>query len=440
VSSVPIVENLRVQEVTAAARLADLQGTHAAGHPLVIDAAQALAKIREHLRDESLRAAKQLDIQTREAQSNEAQLQQRLDELTSVRHDENRLLPKLRQLEAEQASARTVYDTFEKGWYRALVQDGVPSPKGRVIQAATPTDWPAFPNVPILLAAIFVASVMVGVAVVFVFEARDKSFHTAEEIEDEVGLPVLGMSLLAPAGLRRFIGRRTPVSQQMLAKPNSALSESVRFVRSAITFAHSDQQPKVVMVTSAVPGEGKTTFALMLARLSAQSGKRVLAIEAETRRPSFGRDLSPLPKKGLTEYLTGRATFEEVLGMDRESGLHFIATRERGKFGNDLLSSAQMAALLERARQDYDFVVVDTPPSTVVADAFELGRLADSVVLVVKWACTPRHIVAQAARKLRAANIPLVGTVLTQVDTARYAAYGHGQLPYQYAKAYYITH
>lgn len=439
VASAPVVENLRIQEVTAAAHLAELSGTYAAGHPLVIDAKNVLAKLRDRLNEEAGRAVKQLEVQMHQAQASEAQLEARLNQLTDVRHGENRVMPRLQQLESEQASAKAIYTTFQQGLYRALVEDGVPSPRGRIIQYADPVDWPSFPNIPIFMAVIFIASVMVGVGVVFVVEAQDKSFHTAGELEEEVGVPVLGMTLLAPASLRRFIGRRTPVSQQILAEPNSAMSEAVRFVRSAITFVQPERPPKVVMVTSAVSGEGKTTFALMLARLSAQAGKRVLVIEAEMRRPTFGRELGRLPAKGLTEYLLGRAAFDEVLGIDEASGAHFIAVRERGIFSSELLGSPQMAALLSEVRADYDLIVLDTPPATVVADAFEIRHAIDAAILVAKWGSTPRHLVSEATRKLRSANVPLVGAVMTQVDAARYGAYGHGPLPYQYAKAYYTA-
>jgi capsular exopolysaccharide synthesis family protein len=439
VASAPVVENLRIQEVTAAARLAELSGTYAGGHPLIVDAKNALNKLREQLKTEAQRAVRQLEVQMHQAQASEAQLQARLDRLTDVRHGENRVLPRLHQLEAEQASARSIYNTFQTGLYRAIVEDGVPVARGRIIQRAYPTDWPSFPNIPIYMAVIFVASVMVGVGAVFAVEARDKSFRTADALEEALGLPVLGITLLAPRRLLRLVRRRAPISREVVAEPTSAMSEAVRQARTAIALTRRERPPKVVMIASAVPGEGKTTFALMLARLSAQAGKRVLAIEAELRKPTFAKEFDRLPEKGLAEHLLGRAALEEVIGVDPASGVNFIAVRERSKSAAELLGSPQMAALLRQVRGDYDLVVLDTPPAMIVADAFELGHAVDSTVLVVKWGSTPRHMVLDAARKLRAAGVPLDGAVMTQVDSRRYASYGHGQLPYEYAKAYYAT-
>ncbi|HXJ03143.1 MAG TPA: polysaccharide biosynthesis tyrosine autokinase [Micropepsaceae bacterium] len=434
VAAAPVVENLRVQELTAAAQLASLKGTYGERHPLVVSATNALQELRTRLTEEASRALSQLDVQMHAAQTNEAQLQTRMNELTSVRSAETRVLPQLRQLESEQTAAKTVYDTFVQGLLRATSQDGVPVPKGRIIQHADTVDWPTFPNVPIAMAIILVAGAMIGVGVVYALEAADKSFRSADEIEENIRLPVLGLTLLAPRNMARKRGR---VSHNVVTEPVSALSETVRQVRTAITFSRGDRQPKVVMVTSAVPGEGKTTFALMMARQSALAGNRVIVVEAEMRKPTFDKDLDPMPAKGLGHYLLNRATLDEIVGIDSTSGVHFIAARERSALSGELLASPKMTTLLRELGTRYDFIVLDTPPVTIVADALQLGAVIDAAVLVVKWNSTPRYLVGDAAKKLRAANVPVVGAVMTQVDARRYKFYGQGALPYEYAKAYY---
>lgn len=440
VADAAVVENARVQEAAAAAHLAELTATYGDRHPLVIAAKGELEQLHQRLNDEVARTLKQLDVQMRQAQTNEVQLQARLDQLTKIRHTESSVLPGLEELETEQTAAKTIYDAFVQGSYRAVTQDGVPTRKGQIIQHADPVDWPTFPNTPIFMAVIFIASTMIAIAIAYVFEAGDKSFRSAGDLEAVGSLPVLGITLLAArSGIGRLIQRRAPVSHQILAQPNSALSETVRLVGTAIAFSRTERPPKIIMVTSAVPGEGKTTFALMLARLSAQSGKRVLVIEAEMRQPSFSAELSSIPAKGLAEYLVGRATLDEVTGIDAASGAHFIAVRERSKFPSELLGSAQMRTLLHQASLAYDLVVLDTPPVTITADALQLGDAIDAGILVVKWGGPPQHFVLDAIKKLRAANVPLAGAVMTQVDGRRYGSYGLGQLPFDYAKSYYAA-
>lgn len=436
VAAVPLVETLRVQETTAEAQLASLLGTYGPKHPLVASAKEELAKIRERLAEEARRAVTQLDFQLRAARSTEAQLQGRIDQLTTVRSGETRALPELEELEAQQAAATLVYDAFVQGLTRAATQDGVPTPKGRIIQKADILDYPTFPNVPLFMIIIVVAAVMISGAIVFGLEASDKSFHTPDQIEDSLRLPVLGMSLLSHAA-PRLIGKRNPVSRRIVTEPNSAAAEAVRMTRTAITLARNESQPKVILVTSATSGEGKTTLALMLARQAALSGKRAISIEAELRNPSFGRELGELPKRGLVDYLMERAGVEDIIGTDEASGAHFIAAGGGGAKCPERLESPRMEMLMSRLRNDYDLIVIDTPPVTVVADAFQLRRLVDVAVLVVKWGSTPRHLVAEAVRKLRLASVPLIGVVLSQVDERQYRFFGQGALPHQYASEYY---
>jgi len=434
VTAAPVVENLRVQEATAAAQLASLLGAYGERHPLVISARNGLEELRTRLTNEAGRALDQFDVQLRQAKANEEQIQGRMNQLTRARTGETNALPRLRQLESEQAAAKSVYDAFVQGQFRAASQDGVPLPKGRVVQQAHTVDAPTFPNVRIAMAVISSAAVMIGFAVVYALEAADMSFRTAEQLERGLKLQVLGLTLRVPRSAASSRGR---VSASIVANPMSAMSETVRLTRTALTHSRGDRNPKVVMVTSAAPGEGKTTFALMMARQTALAGRRVIAVEAELRRPTFAQELDAMPVKGLGDFLAGRATLDEIIGVDTASGVHFIAAGSRNGVAGEPLALPIMGTLLHELSERYDFIVIDTPPASIVADALQMGTAIDAAVLVVKWNATPRYLVRDAVKKLRAAQVPLTGAVMTQVDARRYRFFGQGPLPYQYAKAYY---
>jgi len=293
VAAAPVVENIRVQEATAAAQLASLQGTYGPRNPLVASAKNQVDQLHQRLSEEAQRAAQQLGAQTRQAQAGERQLQARLNELTSKRTVESRTMSKLGQLVSAQTAAKTVYDAFVQGLYRAAAQNGVPTARGRIVQYADTVDWPTFPNITMMMALVLLFAVMAATGIVYALEAADQSFHNAGQIETATGLTVLGMTLFAQSPSKRIARRdRFAVSRRMITESSSALSESVRLTRAAMTFSRGDWPSKVVMITSAVPGEGKTSFALMLARQSAATGSRVIVIEAELRRPKFGRELS----------------------------------------------------------------------------------------------------------------------------------------------------
>ena len=155
------------------------------------------------------------------------------------------------------------------------------------------------------------------------------------------------------------------------------------------------------------------------------------------RRPKFGRELQPLPPKGLTDYLMSRATLDEIIGVDAISGMHVIAAGNFDHGFGELLGSARMAALLHSLSAQYDLVLIDTPPAAIVADALQLSGFIDAAILLVKWASTPKHLVLDGLKKLRSAKAPLVGVVMTQVDAQKYKLYGQGALPYDYARSYY---
>ena len=445
VAAAPLVENVREQEAAAAAQLASLRGTYGERHPLVASAKKQLEEIHQRLGDEVQNALREFDVQVRQSQSNEQQLQGRIDQLVGTRTGESRTLSQLGQLTSAQAAAKAVYDTFVQGNFRAASQNGVPTARGRVVQRADVQDWPSFPNVPIFMAVISIAALMIAIGTVYALEAADKSFRTSAEIENATGLRVLGMTLAAPgrtlfAAARSFGAKQmvVPISRLMITEPTSALSESLRLTRAAIASSHPDRLAKTVMVTSAVPGEGKTTFALMLGRQSASTGNRTIVVEAEMRQPRFARDLHPLPPKGLSDYLTSRATLDEIIGVDAISGMHFIAAGESDHGFGEMLGSARMSALLHSLAAQYDLVLIDTPPAAIVADALTLSGLVDATILLVKWASTPRHLVLDGFRKLRSVNAPLIGVVMTQVDPRKYKLYGQGTLPYEYARNYYV--
>ncbi|HWU54915.1 MAG TPA: GumC family protein, partial [Rhizomicrobium sp.] len=199
VAAAPLVESVREQEATAAAQLASLQGTYGSRHPLVVSAKSQLDELRVRLNDEVQRAIQQLDVQVRQSQVNEQQLQVRINQLTSARNGENRNLPQLRQLDSAQTAAKTVYDAFMQGVYRAAAQNGVPTARGRIVQYADTADWPTFPNIPIFMAVISIAAMLIAAGVVYALEATDHSFHSAAEVEDIARLQVLGMTLTAPS-------------------------------------------------------------------------------------------------------------------------------------------------------------------------------------------------------------------------------------------------
>jgi capsular exopolysaccharide synthesis family protein len=273
---------------------------------------------------------------------------------------------------------------------------------------------------------------MVSLAIVFVLEFLHKGFRAAQQIEAAFGVPVIGMVPLVKSS---GVGDRHP-SSYALEHPFSTFTEAVRLIRSATGLSEVDGLPRVVLVTSAVPDEGKTALALTLGRIGAAAGERALVIDCDLRVPSVATDLGRTCRNGLTEMLTGEASISEVVQIDPVSGLRFIPAG-RGSFDAiELLSSGRMQSIIAAARRVSDTVILDSPPVTLVSDPLALSRVADMVLMVVRWDRTPRSLVAEAIKKLAAAKALPSGIVLSQVNLARHASYGFGDFPYRYLKGY----
>jgi capsular exopolysaccharide synthesis family protein len=178
-----------------------------------------------------------------------------------------------------------------------------------------------------------------------------------------------------------------------------------------------EERPKVVLVTSSLPGEGKTTLALSLARLVARSG-RVLVVDLDLRQPNVHRQLGAEPSAGVVEYVAGERTLDEVVRHDPASGLDYVPVGGRTTDPTELVESDRLRDLVEAGRARYDRVVIDSAPVGIITDTRIVARLADRLLYVARWARTPGSVARDGLQRLRDAGIEPAGAVLTQAETS----------------------
>jgi capsular exopolysaccharide synthesis family protein len=259
---------------------------------------------------------------------------------------------------------------------------------------------------------------MVGVFTAFGMERLDSGFRTGEKFEKLLKVPVLGLEPNMSAGeLPHDIVVRRPVSPY---------AEAIRSIRTALRYSDVDTPPKVVMVTSSLPNEGKTVFAVSLARSVAQAGGKALLIDCDLRRPSIGKLFGVEADPGLLAFFDDRADKSEVVKIDPDSGLHFIPVSSGTSNPQDLLGSKHMKALIDVMRDRYDLIVLDTPPLLTLSDGVVLSHSADATIFLVRWAQTPRSVVSEALKSFRAIGGKLAGVVLSRVDMRSHATYAYG--------------
>lgn len=317
-------------------------------------------------------------------------------------------------LKREVDTNRQLYDGLLQRYKEVGVAGDVRSNNISIIDRAEVPTWRFKPSLTRNLAIGLLLGLMLGVLVALVLEFLDDTLKTPEDIEQRLKLAVLGI-------IPRLV-KQSP--EEAVKDPRSAFSESYRSVRTALQFSTDQGVPRVLLITSAGSGEGKSTTALTLARNFAQLGKRVLLIEGDLRNPSLHKTLGIRPEVGLSNLLAGAATvFEAVLTTDDER-LEVILAGPLPPNPAELLSGSKLVSLLTIAAQHYDQVIIDGPPIMGIADAPILANAADGTMMVVHSGKT-RIATAQAAvKRLHAARAHIVGSLLAQYD-AKVAGYGY---------------
>ena len=265
---------------------------------------------------------------------------------------------------------------------------------------------------------------LLALAMVFLFERLNNSFRSTEELESRTGQAVIGTIPMAPETRRRAF------LQYLIDKPTSSVAEAIRNLRTSILLANVDNPPQVIMLTSALPGEGKTTCCIALAQISKALGKRVLLVECDLRRRTF-RHYFDLPVHGgLLSVLSGANSFEDVVHHDEDSGLHVLPGEESSVNAADVFASHRFTEFIIEMRKEFDFIFIDTPPVLAVPDARVIAQNSDAVIFCVRWNKTAREAVVEGLRFFAQIHVKVAGLVLSQVNVNKMARYGYSSYGY----------
>lgn len=256
---------------------------------------------------------------------------------------------------------------------------------------------------------------MGGFAISAAAASLDRSFRSPGEVEDMTGLPVLGAIPFQPEP-------DGDVFDHVLLHPRSPAAEAVRGLRAGLLFAHVDRPAQVVLVTSSLPGEGKSTTGVLLAMASAQAGRSTILVDCDLRRSTLSGMLGAVSvaRGGLRAILDGTTALEHACLTDPETGLAILPTRAEPDTGAltapDALTSRRFGELLTLLRERYEFVVLDAPAALQVGDARLLARHADATLYCIRWGDTPREAVYGGLRALAMTRSGVTGAVLTMID------------------------
>jgi capsular exopolysaccharide synthesis family protein len=433
----PLIQTLRQQESKLLSTLAELRTQYRDNHPKVKDALDELQDIRGKIRAALAHAGQNLRNQYELARLREQRLVEEQARLQSVIQAQRETSLERAALEAEVKSSQERYAAAAARLKEAgAVPPKPPSMIARMISRAPIPTSPVFPETGPIIAAAIIGSLALGLALASIAENLESGFRTRSDLERGTGLAVHGLIPYIP----RAATRRAVPHARALAEPNSTYGEAIRALRTALLHARGDARPRVIMVTSASPGEGKTSTAAALATTAARAGERAIIVECDVLRPSLSRALGCSVGPGLGDFLAGRAAIDQVVRIDGASGAHYITVGDIATNGSDLLGSTALRNLIMALRESYELVVIDSPPVLAVSDALVLQRLVDETVFIVRWQRTPRDIVYAALRQMAEAGATFVSLALSHVDIRKHARYEYGRFGERYYRDYRSYH
>jgi capsular exopolysaccharide synthesis family protein len=270
-----------------------------------------------------------------------------------------------------------------------------------------------------------------GLVIAFFLEYLDQTIKTAGDVERALRIPVLGLIPYDPRGSRHvYGGPRRGLALITSAAPDDPTSEAYRVLRTNVTFVSAEQRAlQAICITSAGPGEGKSTTAANLAITLAQQGSHTLLVDADLRRPHVHRAFNLVQEPGLTDVLIGNSTAREAIRPNVIKGLDILPGGALPPNPSELLGSEAMHRLLDELRGQYDTVVFDTPPALAVTDATVLGTTADAVILVIRVGETDEAAAQRAFEAFRRVQARVAGAVLNGVEKTRdrYYYYYYGK-------------
>lgn len=422
----PLISNLREQETQVRRDMADLASKYGERHPRMITVRDQLSDVQHKINEEISKIQNSLQTNVAVAQARVDTLQNQLHALESSSNVSNDASIQMAELERQALAEKTLYESFLARSKEISQMDFVQS-DARVISAAEVPLSPSKPQKLLVVALALIAGGAIGTGLMLLLEMLDAGFRTSEQVERDLTTPLLGLLGELPAG-------ETDLARYVTNKPTSAFTEGIRAVRTAMQFAHPDKPAQVVVVSSSIPEEGKSLFALSLAQLTAHGGAKVLLVDGDLRRPSIAGQLGLTPKAGLAEVLIGQAKFKDTVVKVSGSDLQVLPSLPNTQFSQELLASQKMQELVAEWRKTYDMIVIDSPPVMAVSDAITISSLADSMLFMVRWGSTPRALAMNSLKMLHACHVPLIGCVMTRVDLEKQRTYSHGEYGYYHGK------
>ncbi len=408
----PVLQRLKETEAEAERKASEASKRYGPEHPRIVSVQSDLKVARDAVRRQIAAVAESVAKEYEIAKANEAAATQAHARATVEAQVFNRTEFPLTRLERNVESNRRLYEAFLQRANEVRVGD-IQQPIARIIDLARTPSAPSGPDKRrIVLLAMF-GALFAGVAIALFLTLLDKGIKTGLDLESRLEVKAVGV-------LPRMKSTPDAPLDRMVVDDNSnTFSEGIRTIRSDVQLSTLDSPHKTVLVTSTIPGEGKTTVACNLAFAFAQV-KKTLLIEADMRRPKAARALKlELGRPGLSEFVSGDIGIEQCVHPVEGTGLYVLQSGKIPLNPLEMLSSQRFADAMESLKAMFDVIVIDSPPVELVSDSMVLSRFATAVLFVVKADHTPYPLARHSLIRLRRAGAPVLGAVLNYFDVEK---------------------
>ena len=424
----PLFIQAKEAESKAEQKVAELSQRYGSMHPKMIAARSDLNAAKNNLKLQINSVVGAIQKEYEMARANEAAAEQAQFQMRSDIQSMSGKEFQLNVLQRDVDSNRQLYDLFMNRAKEMNVGANLQTTIARIIDPSIPSGQPYKPKKGMIVGMAVVLGMVFGVMLAFLLEYLDNTVKTREDVEKKVGVGVLGTVQLLEKTVKE-------PKRAFLDEPGSAFSESVRSIRTGVLLSALDNPHKVIMVTSSVPQEGKSTISVNLA-FSLGQMKKVLLLEADLRRPSIGKVLNDDPNApGLLDFLAGTAELKSCIHKTESPNVFLMPSGELLTNPLELLSSRRFGDMLDKLAETFDMVVIDSPPVVSVSDSLVLSRHVNAVAYVVRADETPYQLARSGIRRLIEVNAPILGVILNCADLKQAEAYGTYQA-YGYAGSY----
>lgn len=490
-----VITRLRQQYLDLAAREADWSKRYGDQHLAVVNLRNQMREIRKSIGDELRRIGETYKSDLEIAKAREASVQSSLQSTIDQSNDTSQAQIVLRDLESNAQSSRALADNFLQLYMLSVQQQSFPMTDARLITDASPPLTNSDPKTLLIIFAAIVGGGGLGFGIGWMRDALDRVIRTRNDIETTLGINCLAVTpridqvddpkaaarLKRPSGLISSalgpvfgIGRvlkfsrdrsgsegprvapttdvartatpnsltiRDGVMRYVQDAPFSRYTEAIRSIKVAADIVFMDHKTKVLGFTSTLPNEGKTTISTSLAQILAQSGAKVILIDADLRNPSLTRALMPTAQQGLIEVVLGKIDLDAAIVTDPETQLAFLPAVIPSRIAqtSEILSSAAMSKTIDRLRSKFDWIIVDLSPLAPVIDVRSTARFIDAYVLIVEWGRTQRDVIQHALKDAPMLHDHIIGAVLNKANIdvlSRYDSYRGNYYYNQYYHRY----